>query len=72
MDSETNELFKKNTAASLASGVIASMGNPVTIEDALEIFNDCYFTLFPDQNNGRYNTWKSDRALRKLPKHNSG
>jgi hypothetical protein len=51
------ESNKKAAAASLAGGIIASSGKRYSMEEAIKVFNDAYFSLFPSVGHGRYDMW---------------
>lgn len=55
-------------AASIAGGIIAARGKPITLEEALQIQSDVYFALYPQPGQGRYEKWAQNRAenLKKL------
>ncbi len=44
-------------AASLAGGIIASSGLPHTVPQALEVFADVFWTLYPDRGSEHYDAW---------------
>ncbi|MBN9219238.1 MAG: hypothetical protein J0I79_14900 [Mesorhizobium sp.] len=46
-------------AASLAGGIIAASGRPWTMEEAISVYHDAFFSMFPQPGHGRYDMWKN-------------
>lgn len=63
---EQTELTKSSVAASLAGGIIAASGKPHSVEEALSVFNDVYWTMYPQPNNGRFVTWQNGQLRRDI------
>jgi hypothetical protein len=59
-------MTRKAAAASLAGGVIAAAGRSVSVERAMAIHRDIYFSLFPEPKNKNYQTWKQKFDAAKL------
>ena len=55
-------------AATLAAAVIAAMGRPVSISEALEVRQDILFSLYTDHGTAAYQAWRQvkDHRLAKI------
>lgn len=55
-----NEMMKEAAAAALAGGIIANLGRPVTLREALDIKQRVRFGMFPAHGYGTYEAWAQD------------
>ncbi len=51
-------------AASLAGGIMASSGLPHTMPEALAVFADVFWTLYPDRGSEHYTAWAEGSGRR--------
>jgi hypothetical protein len=62
---ELAHAVRAQAAATLASAIIAAANRPHSVEQAMEVYQGCFFSMFPQPNLGSYKAWKdSDRAAR--------
>jgi hypothetical protein len=59
---------RQSVAAQLAAALIACDGRPHSVEDALVVFTDVLFTLYPQSGQEKYETWvRGKRSHRTAP-----
>lgn len=46
--------------ATLAGAIITSAGRPHSVKDAMRVFDDVRFAMFPMPGQSRYEKWKAD------------
>jgi hypothetical protein len=57
--SQELEATRRAAAAALAGGIISASGRPYSMDEAMGVFHDAYFSLFPDETNGLYAIWRN-------------
>ncbi len=60
--SQLTEATKWQTAATLASSIIAASGRAHSIQQALEITRNFHFAMFPVPNDPAYKEWEKTKA----------
>jgi len=61
MLSRAAESSKNAAAAALASGIIAASGRPHSIEEAMDVYQNVYFTMFPAPGYGHYQAYQANK-----------
>jgi hypothetical protein len=51
---------RASAAASLAGGLIAASGRAHTLREAVHIYQDVYWALWPEHGHPRYEAWARD------------
>jgi hypothetical protein len=49
---------QQQVAATLAAAVIAGANRPHSVREAVDIYHDVYWSLFPRPNTGHYQAWQ--------------
>lgn len=57
-DTKMAYLLQGTVAASIAGGMIAATGRPHSVEEAVKVFEDVLFHLYPVHGHSRYESWK--------------
>jgi hypothetical protein len=60
---------RQAVAASLAGAIIASAGRPHSIGEALEVFRDVYWAIYPEPSHGNYQAWAHNKEGRLAEVH---
>jgi hypothetical protein len=53
----TANASRSAAAAALAGGIIAASGRPHSIAEAIELYQNVHFALFPEPNRASYREW---------------
>jgi hypothetical protein len=59
-DAKSLHAMRAAAAASLAGGLIAATGRPHTLRQALHVYQDVYWALWPEHGHARYEAWAKD------------
>jgi hypothetical protein len=54
---------RQSAAAQIAGAMIISSGKPHSLEEAMQIYTDVLYTLFPQQGQDRYEEWARGRGI---------
>lgn len=57
-DAKMVYLLQGTVAASIAGGMIAATGRSHSVEEAVKVFEDVLFHLYPAHGHSRYESWK--------------
>jgi hypothetical protein len=52
---------KATAAAALAGGIIASSGRPHSPDEALSLYRDVFFAMWPSPGNGGYQSFQNEQ-----------
>ena len=55
---------RQSVAATLATAIISSSGRTHSVDEALAVFNDLFWTLYPAPKNEKYLQWQGDKIGR--------
>lgn len=64
----TIETMRQSVAATLAAAIITSAGRPHSIAEALNVWRDVQFAIYPAHGNSRYREWKEKANLEAVHK----
>lgn len=57
-EAQRSEIAKQQIAASIAGGIIAAMGRPVSMKEARKVYTDTMMSLFPQVGHSRQKLWQ--------------
>lgn len=57
-DAKADAMAQAQISATIAAGIIAAMGRPVSMREVEQIVLDVGFTFRPAPGHGRYDAWK--------------
>jgi hypothetical protein len=55
---------RQSAAAQIAGAMIIASGRPHSLDEAIRVYTDVLFTLFPQQGQDRYEEWLRERRAK--------
>jgi hypothetical protein len=59
-------ILQTTAAATLTAALIGAAGRPHSVDEAMRLFQDVHFSLFPQANHGAYQAWQKNKDTGKV------